>query len=64
MWCRQRRVACFVFDIFDVLLLIQPSEIVFWEKGIRRLKVEQLLDISKGNKTWVDFEGLHSCPLY
>lgn len=60
MWFRQRRVACFVFT----KLLIEPSEIVFWGKGIRRLKVEQLPNISKGNKTWIDFEGLHSCPLY
>lgn len=60
VWIRQRHVACFVFT----KLLVEPSEIVFWEMGTQSLKVEQLPNVSRGDKMWIDFEGLHSCPLY
>lgn len=35
-WIRQRQVSCFVFT----KLLVEPWEIAFWEKGIRRLEFE------------------------
>lgn len=59
MWIRQREGPCFVFT----KLLVEPSEIVFWETGMQSLTVEQLPNVSRGNKM-IDFKGLHSCPLY
>lgn len=58
MWIRQ--VACFVFT----KLLVEPSEIAFWEERIQRLKVERQPNVSRGNKVWTDFEWLRNCPLY